>query len=785
MNTTIANTARFTLLAPSLVRMEFSTSGTFEDRRSIRALTRPDGIPFTALDMNASPARLETGDMTIEYTPDGNSFHAGNLRALGRDGKEFWNPATVDKENLGGVHVSMDYVKPGMIPKGVHPATVEHHHVGSDQSFWTFQGRLHSEESITVGDGANMPTLFDEVLATQEFESLPVALKELMNERNKFPPGILSRSGFFLYNDTPSPRMDPSTDWVTDSTAEPGYMDLYLFYYGKDFKQALADYRLLFGATPIMPRYGLGLWYSRYPTFNETEIYELVKTFEANDLPLDVFVFDLEWHKRGWHGFDWDTEHIFHPDQLLTDLREKNIHTTFNVHPTAVHSEDKDFEKFLNEAGIECDRAAIKPDYQGDLTFSDFDASIPRHAKAFMDVFHKPVQDQGMDFWWIDGDCPVREIKGLERQLWTNHIYHEYIKQNYPDRRSMIFSREPGLGAHRYPFHFTGDTWSYWKTLENQVEQTLRAGHIGQSYTTHDVGGHMSTALYIDPELYMRWVQSAVLSPIIRLHSSKQSEGVGGERRPWLYGATVLESFKAALRFRMELVPTFYTLVRESQTTGYPICRSNFIERPDWEEGYESWDAYFIGDRIYAAPVLTSGTVRDVTLPAGTWIHGITGERIVADGSTVRTEVSPFGDVPLHYIRGGCTLIKQPFCHRAATLPETLIVGLYAKGEFCRDTFTLYEDDGISQDCDRGAFTEQTFALEEEADVITLTIHPRTGSFTGAPEKRTYQIRLLGTKAASCTVNGKPAALNSAGELTLARANPGEKQRIEIVSLSR
>ncbi|MHC4887285.1 MAG: DUF5110 domain-containing protein, partial [Planctomycetota bacterium] len=168
----------------------------------------------------------------------------------------------------------------------------------------------------------------------------------------------------------------------------------------------------------------------------------------------------------------------------------------------------------------------------------------------------------------------------------------------------------------------------------------------------------------------------------------------------------------------MELVPSFYTWVRESQTTGIPICRSNCIERPEWDEGYNHWDAYFIGDRIYAAPVLTSGTVREVCLPKGIWFHGITGERIEADGQTKRTEVSPFGEAPLHYIRGGCVLIKQPYAHRASHLPQTLTVELYAKGEACEDSVTLYEDDGMSQDCDRGAFTEQRFELTESADGI-------------------------------------------------------------------
>jgi hypothetical protein len=47
---------------------------------------------------------------------------------------------------------------------------------------------------------------------------------------------------------------------------------------------------------------------------------------------------------------------------------------------------------------------------------------------------------------------------------------------------------------------------------------------------THDIGGHISSGLHIDPEPYMRWVQFAVLSPVVRLHSPRISEGVGGER---------------------------------------------------------------------------------------------------------------------------------------------------------------------------------------------------------------------------------------------------------------
>ncbi|MHC4886862.1 MAG: glycoside hydrolase family 31 protein [Planctomycetota bacterium] len=765
---TIYKNARFTCLAPGLVRMEYSPSGTFEDRNSVRIIDRPAGIDFKDSQIENEACTLSTGRVNLLYR--GGPFTAESLCAEDAlTGETFWTPASVDHANLGGVHVSMDYCKPGMLPEGVHPATVEHHHVGIDQSLWTFHGRLHSEEAVTVGDGANLATLFDEVLGTHEFESLPAALRELMAERWKYPPGILSRAGYFLYNDTPSPRMDPETDWVSNPTAEEGYQDLYLFYYGNDFKQALADYRLLFGATPLMPRYALGLWYSRYPTFNQEEIHQLVDTFEKHDLPLDVFVLDLEWHKRGWYGFDWDTDHIPTPDELLGFLRERGLHTTFNVHPGAVHTEDSKFEQFLAEAGLECDRGTVKPDYRGDLTFDDFDASVPQHAKAFMDVFHKPVQDQGMDFWWIDGDCPVREIPGLERQLWTNHIYYSHIRDNYPDRRPMIFSREPGLGAHRYPFHFTGDTWSYFETLKSQVEQTLRAGHIGQSYITHDIGGHISSGLHIDPELYMRWVQFAVLSPVVRLHSSRISEGVGGERRPWLYGECVQSSFRAAMQFRMTHLPYLYALAKESHATGLPICRSNCIEMPEWEAGYAQWDAYFLGDRIYAAPVVTPGTARQVILPPGKWIHGLTGECIQSDGATVRAEVSPFKEAPLHFIKAGSIVVCQPYAHRASELPDTLEIRLYPRGEAWQDSFVLREDDGMSQDHDHGRESSQCFDMVETDHEIRLTIGPFEGDYADAPATRRYTVRLVGIGYAPATLTTESLPTNEQHEFVIAK----------------
>ena len=752
MSFIIKGNARISLITPNVVRFEYSPSKNFEDRKSIRVMERPDPIPFNNIEEKSDLIELLTEELKIQYRPKEKGFTPKSLQIFQMDSdKEIWNPGFVDHENLGSVHSSMDYIKPEFLPEGVHPATKEHHAVDGQWNWWSFRGRFFPNvKQSLIGAGNYERSRFDEILVTMDPAEVPAEVKKLVAERSKYPPGLLSRSGYFVYNDSQTALLED--EWVSERLVEEGYEDLYFFYYKTDYKQALKDYTALFGKSPLTPRYALGLWYSRYPTFNDRELKEMLETFEKHELPLDMLVLDLEWHKYGWYGFDWDTDHINNPDDFLAYLRDKQIHTTFNIHPDGVPVQDSRFKKFIETAGLEyregetkTAQAKFSPDEI--KVFEDFDLSVKKQADAFMDVLHKPVQDQGVDFWWIDGCAESKQVKGVSDQLWTNHVYKAHIKNNYPERRPMIFSRTPGFGAHRYPYHFTGDTWSYWGTLKNQVEQTLRAGHIGQSYVTHDIGGHMSSFLFVDPELYVRWAQFAVLSPVVRLHSSG-----GGERRPWLYGEEVLDAFKQALQLRMELLPYLYSLCFESSEQGVPVCRSNCIEQSQWEEGYSEWSSYFLGDRIYAAPVLEPGTVRTVMLPPGTWYRSSDNTKIESDGTAARKEVNRMDEGPLHYYRAGTIMVKQKYSLKASEIPETLVVELYTDSADFSNSFTLYEDDGFSQYHSGGECSRQKFeAMSSEK--LSLSIGAASGTFRGQRKKRNYEIKVIGKNCKELTHN--------------------------------
>lgn len=773
-----SNNTRISRLAKGLFRFQYSPSNSFSESCSIRIPHRPKELDFESLQEDEKTWSACADQVEIHLVKDGESFNASNLWVQDRSGHKIWDPSSVDHQNFGGAHTSLDYMKKGFIPKGVHPATCDHHQNDSSFNLWSFHNRLHSVDQGAIGDGSNMPKLFDEVLASTPEKDFPPLLRELLDERQKFPPGVLSASGYFLYNDSPSPLYNPEQEWLSDEQREEGALDLYLFVYGDDRQLAMEQHQTLFGASPLAPRYTFGLWYSRYPTFSEKEIYELKDQFDEHDLPLDVFVFDLEWHKRGWFGFDWDTDHIPHPDQLLGDLNAADIHTTFNVHPDRIPVEDSRFDAFLEKAGISVDKSSIEPDYKGSITFGDFDLSQRSHAEAFMDVLHKPIQDQGVDFWWIDGHSN-NQRDDLDNAFWTNHIYHQHIKNNFQDRRPLIFSRTAGFGSHRYALHFTGDSWSTWEALHTQVEYTLRAGHMGQSLMTHDIGGHLSNMELIDPELYLRWVQFATLSPMVRLHSSKMYEGVGGERRPWVYGQNVLKAFKAAMSFRMELLPYLYSLNHQSHALGLPICRSNALQMGTWKQGESIWDSYFLGDRIYAAPQLEGGTIREVTLPPGTWVRAGQQQILTSDGESTMVQVSHFDDLPPHYVKAGSLLIKQPYSKRASELPETLILEIYGDDQNSRDDFTLYEDDGLTQNHQQGVYRTQRFESSFSADKITVTIHPCQGHVPEAPQARTLILKNITHQTSSCQVNGQTLQPQSNGEIIIEDQQLGES--VEVV----
>ncbi len=157
--------------------------------------------------------------------------------------------------------------------------------------------------------------------------------------RAPLQPGIVSRFGISALDDSGSFVFEDD-GWV--SPRDGGRVDLYLFSYGLDYGEALKAFYAVSGAQPVLPRWALGNWWSRYHRYSADSYLALLDRFEAEDLPFSVAVIDMDWHRvdsvperygSGWTGYSWERSLFPDPEAFLAEVHRRGLRTTLNVHP--------------------------------------------------------------------------------------------------------------------------------------------------------------------------------------------------------------------------------------------------------------------------------------------------------------------------------------------------------------------------------------------------------------------------------------------------------------------
>jgi len=546
-------------------------------------------------------------------------------------------------------------------------------------------------------------------------------------------PGLLSRSGWSLHDDSAVVRFDPASGWVQARPAGP-LQDWYFFGYGHDFKAALAEYACFGGAVPMIPRWALGAWWSRYWPYSEQEIRRLVAAFAEHDFPLDIFVIDMDWHLPGWTGYTWNPALLPDPQALLAWLHRQGLHITLNLHPAdGVGPHEAAHPAFADALGS----APGEP--------IPFRIADERFAQAYFELLHHPLEDQGVDFWWMDWQQGLgSDLPGLDPLPWLNHLHFQDMRRR-PGRRPMIFSRWGGLGNHRYPIGFSGDTYATWEALRFQPYFTATAANVLYGWWSHDIGGHFDIS---EPELYARWVQLGALSPIMRLHSTNDA---AAERRPWAFPQAVRDAARAAFKARYELLPYLYTLARVHADDALAPARPLYYEWPEHEAAYVAREQYALGEQLLVAPIIrpadpASGLAHaDVWVPPGSWVERATGELIHGPAWT-----RLFGDLAAmpQLLRAGAILPLAPEGSRSHQQPhDSLILSVFPgdSGEL-----RFYEDAGEGEEyrADQAEWTPVTMRTLNDGRRCELTIGPVEGHCSSLPEARAYTIRLEHTRPA-------------------------------------
>jgi hypothetical protein len=541
-------------------------------------------------------------------------------------------------------------------------------------------------------------------------------------------PGILSRSGWALHDDSAGVRFDPATGWVQPQP-ERERQDWYFFGYGHDYKAALAEYARFGGAVPMIPRWALGAWWSRFWPYSEQDLRRLVAEFDENDFPLDVLVIDMDWHLPGWTGYTWNPALFSDPTALLTWLHRQGLRLTLNLHPAdGVGPHEAAYPAFAAAMGVP----------EGERV--PFQIGDERFAEHYFELLHHPIESQGIDFWWMDWQQGrTSAVAGLDPLLWLNHLHYHDMRRR-PGRRPMVFSRWAGLGNHRYPIGFSGDTYATWESLRFQPYFTANAANVLYGWWSHDIGGHFDAC---EPEIYARWVQLGALSPIMRLHSTNDP---AAERRPWAFPQAVCDAAREAFKARYELLPYLYTLARVHADESIAPARPLYFDWPEAPAAYLAREQYALGDQLIVAPIVhpadpASGLApADVWVPPGDWVERASGERF--HGPAWVRLAGDLSAMP-QLVRAGGILSLAPEAGRSHRQPQDeLILTVYPGPS---GALRIYEDEGESEAYLAGQYEWTPVAMSTSADGSTceLTIGPVEGSCSALPAARAYTVRFM------------------------------------------
>ena len=716
----VAGNARFTVLTDRLIRMEWSPEARFEDHATLAIVNRRLPVPHFTVRRSGDGVTITTGALTLVYK--GGAFTADNLQARFKlNGKTVvWHPGLEPSGNLMGTARTLD--------------------------------------------GCSGP--------------------DHINYSDPMELGILSRDGWAVVDEsTRHLFVDDDSDWGqwVQAREEGAGQDLYLFAYGHDYKAALKAYTQVAGRIPMPPKFAFGYWWSRYWAYTDDEFLALGREFRERQIPIDIMVIDMDWHETwpgaarrtkddrgqgiGWTGYTWNRDLIGDPEGFLREVHDMRLKTSLNLHPAVgiipreecypafvadyiSRTDDYDGpEGFVYKGGEPVYGGEAKPGYHATVPYR-----LDQRAWAdayFNSVIH-PLERQGVDFWWLDWQQykQSRYVPGLSNTFWLNHIFfNDKVRMNRgkaPEDavRPMIYHRWGGLGSHRYQLGFSGDTYIKWEVLGYLPEFTATASNVLYGYWGHDLGGHMQKEdKPTEPELFTRWLQYGVFSPIFKTHCTS-SDII--ERRIWMFPEHY-PYMKAALELRYALTPYIYDMARQAYETGVSLCRPLYYEYPEEPKAYEWKQEYFFGDDILAAticePLQADGLApRSVWLPSGSDWYDMAHHKLLKGGSVQQLRYGISENA--WFVKAGAIIPLAEAGIQDLQTPSNALRIYIAPGKGTTRC-THYEDDGVSQ-----AYPEQyaTTIIEKTATGSTLKVKigARSGSYKGMPATRRLSLILGG-----------------------------------------
>lgn len=584
-------------------------------------------------------------------------------------------------------------------------------------------------------------------------------------------PFLATNRGFGLYfEDTWPGHYDLG---VSDSTAfsysVSGGELAYYFIAGHSIKEQLKRYTWLTGREPLPPEWALGYLQAKYGYRNEKQARGMIDTMRAKHIPADAIILDLYWFKQ-MGDLSWNREKWPDPSQMTADFLKKGFKTVVISEPYFV---TKSFNYPLvtrNKYVALTDSGTVysMPNWWScrNCSATLFDMTNPRARDWLWKQYRDSMLGTGISGFWTDLGEPERDhpdmhfymgpdlkIHNIYDLLWARTLYTNFLKAE-PDKRIFNQTRSGYAGIQRYgAISWSGDVQKSFGGLSVQLPIVLNMGMSGMAYHGSDLGGFTNGKT--TPELYMRWIEFGMFSPLARAHSVDTIQ----PSEPWTFGKTAEKTATRYIRLRYRLLPYLYSMAYENYKSGMPLVRPLFFLDPTDPHLANYDSAYMFGKSFLVAPVVHQGIIsKNVYLPkTDNWVN-YWNDKVYKGGQTVTVNAT-LGTLPL-FVRSGSIIPMQPVMEYVGRRPvDTLTVAVYPDPQKTA-RFNLYEDDGETLNYQHGSYARTLFTAGFDGignHNLKIRIGALRGHFNGLVSNRTYivEIHNLGKLGGKVRLNDK------------------------------
>jgi alpha-glucosidase len=511
-------------------------------------------------------------------------------------------------------------------------------------------------------------------------------------------------------------------------------------------------YHSLTGTHPMPPQWALGFHQCRWSYYPENKVKKIAHNFRSRNIPCDAIYLDID-YMDGYRCFTWNKKYFPDPKRMMKELSDRGFKTVVIIDPGIkvdgnyhVFREGRANKYFCRRSDDYFMEGHVWP---GRCQFPDF--TNPDVREWWGGLF-KELLDAGVAGIWNDMNEPavfgsgsfpldVRHqydgFRGSHRK--AHNVYgmqmvratYEGLKKLHRNKRPFTITRAGYSGVQRYSSVWTGDNVASWEHLRLGSMQCQRLSVSGISFCGTDIGGFTGEP---DGELFTRWIQMGVFSPLMRAHSAGDTR----EREPWSFGAEFEAINRKFIELRYRLLPYIYSAFWENHRYGFPILRPVVMIEQEEKSNHFREEEFTFGDKILISPVSIPGQKSKIVyLPKGKWYDYWSHELL--EGGKEHIVPTPLDSMPI-FVRSGSVIPEWPLMQYVGEkeIDELMFQIYYSDYEV--NSF-YFEDHGDTFAYEQDIYMEKKFVVNGTG--TSMSIHQSIeGLFT--PRYETYDIKLIG-----------------------------------------